>query len=272
MIRRTILSVIFPFVFVFVLQAQYSNQQFELTYPSGISEENKTFVETMIPEIIQANNEVLWVREKIERISGRFESDNHVTTSSLQYLQKISRNYKTSFEFSIYTTPEQFRRQIRQLLIRVDKVPEELVLAQAVLESEWGRSRFAAEGNNFFGIRCFKPGCGIVPEGAENQSFMVRSYDTPLDGIRDYLYNLNVGSTYRDFRAERARQRQEDRFPETLKLAETLHGYSEIGSEYFTRLSWLIRRKLPAIELTAFETPYDVNVSSTNSMSSLTDL
>jgi Bax protein len=38
-----------------------------------------------------------------------------------------------------------------------ERVPVDLVVAQAIHESEWGRSRFAVEGNNLLGIRTFDP-------------------------------------------------------------------------------------------------------------------
>ena len=50
------------------------------------------------------------------------------------------------------------------LLQRVDVVPVSLVVAQAANESAWGKSRFAREGNNLFGIWCYTEGCGIVPK------------------------------------------------------------------------------------------------------------
>ena len=228
---------------------QFAHQPFNLNFKTDLSEENRNFVESLIPDIIQANNEVLWIRNRIIDIQTAFEKDCHITTTSLPFLRRVALNYKLDFDFSIYTTPEDFKNQVASLLERVDKIPEELVLAQAVLESEWGRSRFAIEANNFFGIRCYKPGCGIAPQGITKLSFMVRCYDTPLDGIRDYLYNLNVGSAYAAFREERAAQRKNKNFPQTLEMAKKLHGYSEIGDQYFTRVSWLIRKKLPEISL-----------------------
>ena len=33
------------------------------------------------------------------------------------------------------------------------RLPVMLVVAQGVLESDWGRSRFAVEGNNLFGVK-----------------------------------------------------------------------------------------------------------------------
>ena len=34
-----------------------------------------------------------------------------------------------------------------------DRIPINLVIAQAIHESNWGKSRFAVEGNNLFGIK-----------------------------------------------------------------------------------------------------------------------
>lgn len=249
MIRKQIFAFTLFVLIQCSVSGQFAHQPFSLHFKSELSEDNKAFVESLVPDIIQANNEVLWLRKRIIEIRDAFEKDNHITTTSLPFLRKVSVNYKMDFDFSIFTTPAEFKNQVDRLLKRVDKVPEELVLAQAVLESEWGRSRFAQEANNFFGIRCYKPGCGIEPQGITEVSFMVRCYDTPLDGIRDYLYNLNVGSAYAAFREERAQQRNADVFPQTLELAQKLHGYSEIGDQYFTRVSWLIRRKLPEITL-----------------------
>jgi hypothetical protein len=52
---------------------------------------------------------------------------------------------------------------VAALVRRIDEIPESLVLAQAVKESGWGRSRFAIAGNANFGQRCFTAGCVTVP-------------------------------------------------------------------------------------------------------------
>ena len=38
-------------------------------------------------------------------------------------------------------------------LHKSERIPKEIIMAQAVLESNYGTSRFAVEGNNLFGIR-----------------------------------------------------------------------------------------------------------------------
>ena len=53
-----------------------------------------------------------------------------------------------------------------ELLIKVDKVPVSLALAQAAIESGWGTSRFAQEGNALFGQWTYD-GEGIKPAGSD---------------------------------------------------------------------------------------------------------
>ena len=54
---------------------------------------------------------------------------------------------------------------IEKLLQKVDKIPVSLALAQAAIESGWGTSRFAIEGNALYGQYIWDQNKdGIVPE------------------------------------------------------------------------------------------------------------
>ena len=65
---------------------------------------------------------------------------------------------RPDFEF---TSNKQFLINVKQCVDYVyfyndvEEVNLELLLAQAALESGWGTSRFAKEGNNLFGIRTY---------------------------------------------------------------------------------------------------------------------
>jgi uncharacterized FlgJ-related protein len=128
------------------------------------------------------------------------------------------------------------------LLQRVDTLPVSLVLAQAAIESGWGTSRFAREGNNLFGQWCFDPGCGLVPAarrtGARHE---VAAYASVNDSIDAYLLNINTHSAYRDLRELRARARAEGREPTGLELATGLRSYSERGELYVQDVRSIIR-------------------------------
>lgn len=65
-------------------------------------------------------------------------------------------------------------------------IPWETVMAQGILESAAGTSRFAIERNNFFGIGAF--------DSNVNNAY---SYETPMDGWRGYYENIRKTKTYR---------------------------------------------------------------------------
>jgi flagellum-specific peptidoglycan hydrolase FlgJ len=46
-----------------------------------------------------------------------------------------------------------------------EQIPDELIIAQAIIESNAGTSRFAKEGNNLFGIRIWNRDKGMLPAG-----------------------------------------------------------------------------------------------------------
>lgn len=66
-------------------------------------------------------------------------------------------------------------------------IPWEAVMAQGIVESAAGTSRFAVERNNFFGIGAF--------DSNPNNAFY---YDTPSDGWRGYYENIRKTATYRN--------------------------------------------------------------------------
>ena len=101
-----------------------------------------------------------------------------------------------------------------------------LALAQAIVESGWGRSRFAREGNALFGQWTWDKSQGLAPSGAPEAGHAVRAFGSLLDSVRGYMHNLNTHASYREFRAARA----DGASPRAL--ARTLIRYSERGAVY----------------------------------------
>jgi Bax protein len=129
------------------------------------------------------------------------------------------------------------------LLRRVDTIPAGLVLAQAAIESNWGRSRFARQGKNLFGLWCFRPGCGLVPRRREaGKSHEVAAFTTLQAGIRQYLLNLNRHPAYRSLRQLRAEARRQGRKPRPATLAAGLEDYSQRGQAYVHDIRAIIRQ------------------------------
>ncbi len=130
---------------------------------------------------------------------------------------------------------------ITRLLRRVDVVPVPLGLAQAAKESGWGTSRFARQGNNYFGEWCFTNGCGIVPGArADGRNHEVEAFDSPAESVASYVKNINTHRSYKSFRDARKVQRDRQVPLSSVRLAEELSRYSERRDDYVKEIKQLI--------------------------------
>ena len=81
------------------------------------------------------------------------------------------------------------------------RVPREITIAQAVLESDYGRSRFATEGNNLFGIRTWDLNSPhLKPSNNPDSKFGVKVFKNKCDSVDNYINLLNNGSAFEEFR------------------------------------------------------------------------
>ena len=188
-----------------------------------IGKRKKAFFSFMDEYISVRNQEILALRARIENREPSQE----------EWLQ-LAKRYRVNS-----ADPDEIRAQ---LLIKVDALPPSLVKAQAAIESAWGTSRFAVEGNNYFGQWCFRPGCGLVPEfRGDDKEHEVRLFDSPQASVNSYMLNLNSHRAYRDLRQARAELRQQQQRLNGCYLAQGLNHYSEKGAHYVESLKKLIR-------------------------------
>lgn len=125
---------------------------------------------------------------------------------------------------------------------RVDTIPTSLVLAQAALESGWGTSRFALDGNNLFGMRTYNEDTpGLAPAAAKG--FKVMRFDSLGNGVAAYMLNLNTHFAYKQFRKTRAELRSTGKPVTGVDLTDWLTKYSEIPEKYGRMLRGLIARE-----------------------------
>jgi Bax protein len=189
----------------------------------------RLFIRTMLPLVLRANEEVLATRERLVELRGQIgqmESDDRT------WLLETAETYRVEAE-----SPD--RVDFKTLLTRVDAVPPSLAITQSILESGWGTSRFARQGNALFGQRTWsKDTPGIDPKEAEG--FKVRAFDSLLGSVRAYVYNLNTTGAYDALRRQRAQMRAKGRPIDGYQLAGTLLKYSEEGAQYVQKLRSLM--------------------------------
>lgn len=130
----------------------------------------------------------------------------------------------------------------QEALKRVDVIPADLVLTQAAKESGWGTSRFAREGNNYFGQWCYTPGCGIVPSArSQGKTHEVAVFKDTYQSIRAYFLNVNRNRAYAQLREIRAELRNAGKPISGVALANGLESYSERGQAYVDEVQSMIR-------------------------------
>ena len=112
------------------------------------------------------------------------------------YTVEVKTNTKPLFVYSLNSCITDLNKTIP-----IEKqVPSELIVAQAIIETGWGESRFANESNNLFGIR----------QG-------LKVFKTKCDSVADYIRIINEVPAYAEFREMR-----QDGVTDALLLARTL--------------------------------------------------
>jgi Bax protein len=208
----------------------------------NVIEKKKAFFAYLMPEVKIQNDLVLEERHFVLSLQQKHKLQQDFSSQQQQRLQKLKFKYRVDDELSD-------SQAFEILLRRVDIIPPELVLVQAANESAWGTSRFARQGYNFFGLWCFKRGCGFVPNDRDDDAqHEVAKFDSVSQSVQRYIRNLNRHRAYKELRGIRQdlRNNQQDITAEALAMG--LISYSERGQDYIDELLSMIkvnRRHMP---------------------------
>jgi len=130
---------------------------------------------------------------------------------------------------------------------RIDVIPVSLAIAQAALESGWGKSRFAREANNLFGHWTYS-GVGLMPQNRlPGKTHMIRIFSSLQKSVNGYMLNLNTNIAYEDFRNRRLKARNEGKNYTGMEAAKTMIHYSELKGEYIKMVQEMIEQNNLAI-------------------------
>jgi Bax protein len=117
------------------------------------------------------------------------------------------------------------------------RINRELMLAQAIVESDYGQSRFAREGNNLYGIRIWSKE-GMLPyKQHESIEWRVRIFHHKCDSVKNYIDILNTKSVYSEFRKVRDWTLNRD----PIRMASALDNFST-NKEYEKKVVEVIKK------------------------------
>lgn len=200
-------------------------------YEAG-DERKQAFFNYFLPLVVARNQEIIELR----RTLADYRQQDSLSGGQRRIVREIAE------EFGVESFDPESADAWSTLLDRVDVIPPSLALAQGANESAWGTSRFAREGNNFYGEWCFVQGCGMVPQSrGADETHEVSDFRSPRESVHRYMANLNRHGAYDDLRSIRAEQRRNNEAILGLRLAEGLSRYSERGDMYIEEIQEMIR-------------------------------
>lgn len=203
---------------------------------ADVDEKKQEFFNFLQPFVDLQNGRIQQQRERLLSLVNKLDQGQELGRSERDFLRNLSVEYE--MEGTNYQDPDFLGRLLR----RVDILPPSLVLAQAANESAWGTSRFALEGNNFFGQWCYTQGCGIVPSRRRaNANHEVKAFESVEEAVQAYFMNLNTFPSYLDLRLIRESLREQAQPIDGISLSLGLESYSERGEEYISELQDMIR-------------------------------
>ena len=150
------------------------------------------------------------------------------------YVDKIKQMDLQEPEF-VYNDDTQFVRSMHKCINYINfttpkhlRIPYEMIIGQAVLESGWGKSRFAVQANNLFGIRTWKESSPhLLPMGVEKwPGWGVKVFASKCDSVKYYVDLLNNHSAYEKFRVTRELMFEDNKPLDSFKLIKTLDKFS----------------------------------------------
>ena len=199
----------------------------ELKDISSVKDRKELFIKIALPLIVGENEILNNQNKKIKHLKDNFE---YISKNDALWLIKKMKKYKVK------------NKSIDQLLIKVDTIPVSLALSQAAIESGWGTSRFAMEGNALYGQYVWgNDEVGMVPtDRKNNEVYSIKAFSSLRESVASYMLNLNSNYHYNEFRNNRFKLKNTDRKISGVYLAEFINNYS-IEDNYPSKVIGVIK-------------------------------
>ena len=201
-----------------------------------LSKEKKEFVKTVLPIIIDENQRIITKRDFLIDLKKKLLTFKTLTNKEINEINKIAikHNIKHSKKHKLDL--------IDELLLNIDIIPNSIALAQAAIESGWGKSRFAREYNALFGEYTYNKNEGVVPLNRDiGEKHLIKSFSSYDNSVSSYFKNINSHFAYKEFREFRKVMRDKNNFSDIYLLINKLNSYAE-DDEYINTLNMVIQK------------------------------
>lgn len=203
-----------------------------------VADKKRIFFRLLAPIVLYVNERILEDRARAEPIAQRLASGENVPEDDAAWLRELALRYGVLDDAENLLDPS----RIDELLRRADAIPPSLALAQSAVESGWGTSRFAAEGNALFGQWSWSGGIKPSEQRAQHGDHRIAAFESTGLSVWAYAHNLNTHAAYADFRRKREELRRRGLPLRGRDLVGTMLRYSERGEAYVRDLETIMRQ------------------------------
>ncbi len=186
----------------------------------SIAQKKKIFIDMMLPSILIAKYHL----EKDKQHLLELLKKDKLTVSDRLWLTKKRQIFKAKSNDELYD--------------KMEIHPTSIIIAQAIIESGWGTSKFFKKANNVFGIWSFNVNDKRMPasEKRGKKTVYLKKYNSLEESIRDYFLILSTKEAYKEFREKRLETQ------DPFELIKYLGNYSELRDEYINNLKNTIQK------------------------------
>ena len=168
----------------------------------------------------------------IEKIRNKIETDKQYVISLIE--KEVLTEEEKLYLDEMFTRYKVKNKSGKELVHKMVVPPTSFILGQASLESGWGNSKLAKEGNNLFAIRSTLKDKEKTVYLGPNQFY--KKYESIEDSLVDYIMTLSRHSSYSNLR------KAINNGEETMVLVKHLGNYSEVKNIYEQRLTQIITK------------------------------
>jgi len=181
-----------------------------------LTKKKKKFINLVLPSVLKIHEEL---QQRYEKIAKNIKNGTNKAE-----IDALKARYKAKSD--------------KDLLAKLKPHPVSIALAQAAMESSWGKSRFAKEANNYFGMWSSNkngPRIAAAEQRDNNRTIWLKKFNSLDDAVRGYYDTIARVKAYKKLRRLRIH------YNDPYKITPGLDKYSEMGKSYVDKINQVIR-------------------------------
>ena len=218
-------------------------QNIDKILSSDTKNQKENFIDLLLPVILISKHRIEIERNKTEILWGKLKMKDPITKEDSMFIDLLIEKYD-SRNFS----------EIHQMQYTH---PNSIVIAQSILETGWGSSRFFLHGNNAFGIWSFNKSDNrmIASSNRDGVIIYLKKYNDLLESVNDYFLTISKSWAFADFREKRIVS------DNPYELIWYLNKYSELRNDYVKKVGEIIiQNDLARYDTAQLDPNYFINV------------